>query len=123
MSDTPEKADGLTVLHEMKGAFVESLVRNNKKIREDRAIAIAEDAQTLYKRTVEDTEMKIKKLRRERESMLDLSPTDANSLVLSSDFDGKVFVEKDIDLGLKIRNLEIILEIARSRYVHLFGSM
>lgn len=109
-------------LNEMKGAFVGSLVRNNKKIREDRAIAIAEAAQMLYKREVEDTELKIKQLRRERESMLDLSPTTADSLVMASDFDAKAFVAKDIQLGVSIRNLEITLEIARTRYTHLFES-
>lgn len=109
-------------LEQMKGAFVGSLVRNNKKIREDRAIAIAEAAQMLYKREVEDTELKIKQLKRERESMLDLSPTDAQSLVLATDFDAKKFVEKDIEIGVKIRNLEIVLEIAQKRYSHLFES-
>ena len=107
-------------LEQMKGAFVESLKRNNKKIRDDRAIAIAEDAQMIYKREVEDLQLEIKKLKREREAMLDLSPTDAQSLVLASDFDSKAFVAKDLDLGVKIRNLEIKLEIAEVRYKTLF---
>jgi hypothetical protein len=115
-----EKTELSETLDQMKGAFVGSLVRNNKKIREDRAIAIAEAAQMLYKREVEDTELRIKQLKRERESMLDLSPTDAQSLVLASDFDAKKFVEKDIQLGVSIRNLEITLEIAKTRYIHLF---
>ena len=110
-----------TTLNEMPGAFVGSLVRNNKKIREDRAIAIAEDAQTIYKREVEDIEMKIKKLKRERENMLDLSPTTSDSLVLASDFDAKAFVEKEIKMGVEIRNLQITLDIASERYTHLFG--
>jgi hypothetical protein len=32
-------------LVETKGSFISSLMRNNKKIREDRAIAISEDVQ------------------------------------------------------------------------------
>jgi hypothetical protein len=107
-------------LAELKGAFVGSLVRNNKKIREDRAIAIAEAAEMHYKREVEDTEIKIKAIKREREAMLDLSPKDAQSLILATYFDAKKFVEKDIELGIKIRNLEITLEVARSRYNILF---
>ena len=107
-------------LDNIKGAFVGSLVRNNKKIREDRAIAIAEAAQMIYKREVEDTQLLIKQLKRERESMLDLSPTDAQSLVLASDFNAKEFTAKDIQLGIDIRNLEIKLEIATTRYKHLF---
>lgn len=103
-----------------KGAFTQSLMRNNKKIRQDRAIAIGEDAQMIYKREVEDCELKIKKLKREREAMLDLSPTTADSLVLASDFDAKAFVNKDIEIGIQMRNLEITLEIATKRYAHLF---
>jgi len=113
-------AEGTTPLNEMKGAFVASLVRNNKKIREDRAIAIAESAEMIYKREVEDLTVQIKQLRRERDAMLDLSPENAQSLVLASDFDAKEFVAKDIDLGIKIRNLEIKLEIASTRYKQLF---
>lgn len=107
-------------LSEMTGAFVGSLIRNNKKIREDRAIAIAESAEMIYKREVEDTELQIKQLRRDRDAMLDLSPTDAQSLVLASDFDAKSFVAKDIKFGIDLRNLEIKLEIAKARYAHLF---
>lgn len=112
--------DTLESLNQMGGAFVGSLVRNNKKIREDRAIAIAEEAMMKYKRQVEDLEIKIRQMKRERENMLDLSPTTADSLVLATDFDGSSFVEKDIKLGVDIRNLEIKLEIARSRYEYLF---
>ena len=107
-------------LDAMKGAFVDSLKRNNRKIREDRAVAIAEAAQIIYKREVEDLELEIKRLKRERENMLDLSPSTADSLVLATDFDAKAFVNKDLDLGVKIRNAEIKLEIGRNRLKHLF---
>ena len=110
-----------TDLENMKGAFVESLKRNNSKIKEDRAIAIAEAAELIYKREVEDLGIQIKQIKRERDSMLDLSPKDANSLILASDFNAKEFVSKDIELGLKIRNLEIKLEIAQARYNDLFN--
>ncbi len=115
-----EENGSTAALEDLKGAFVESLKRNNKKIRDDRAIAISEDAQMIYKREVEDIEIKIKRLRRDREAMLDLSPTDAQSLVLASDFNSKDFVAKDIEIGIQIRNLEIKLEIARARYKLLF---
>jgi hypothetical protein len=103
------------------GAFMDSLKRNNRKIRDDRATAIGEDTQLIYKRSMEDLELSIKKMEREQENMLDLSPTDAQSLVLASDFDSNAYVEKDIDLGVKIRNAGIKLEVARKRYAYLFG--
>ena len=104
----------------IEGSFYANLNRNNSKIRGDRAIAITEDAQLLYKREVEDMELRLKKLNRERESMLDLSPTTADSLILASDFNAESFVKKDIDLGVQVRNLEIAISIAKSRYQYLF---
>lgn len=104
------------------GAFLSSLKRNNKKIRDDRAQAIGEDTQLIYKRKIEDLELSVKKMRREQDNMLDLSPADAQSLILASDFDSDEYCKKDIDLGLKIRNSEIMLEIAKNRYEYLFGT-
>lgn len=108
---------------EEPGAFYASLKRNNKQIRDDRAAAIAEDTQLIYKRLIEDLELQIKKMRREQDSMLDLSPTNAQSLVLASDFDSQKYVDKEVDLGIKIRNTLIKLEIARERFSYLFGGM
>lgn len=106
-----------------EGAFVASLKRNNKQIRDDRAQAIAEDTQVMYRRAIEDLEVKIKRMKRDRENMLDLSPTDATSLKLASDFNAEAFVQKDVELGVNIRNAEIRLEIARKQYAHLFGEV
>jgi len=103
------------------GAFYESLVRNNGQIRRDRAAAIFEDARLQCRREVEDLELRLKKLRWERESMLDLSPTDADSLVLASDFNARMFVERDLNIAVQLRNLEIKTQLARARYEHLFG--
>jgi hypothetical protein len=114
-SETPN-----TVTQE-QGAFFSSLKRNNKQIRDDRATAIAEDTQLVYKREIEDLDLSIKKMKREQENMLDLSPTNAQSLILASDFDSATYTKKDIDLGVKIRNAEITLEIARKRFAYLFG--
>ncbi|HRH91223.1 MAG TPA: hypothetical protein PLW01_04830 [Agitococcus sp.] len=105
---------------QQEGAFLLSLKRNNDKIREDRALAIAEDAQLIFKREIEDMAIQLKRLQRERDGLLDLSPTTADSLVLANDFDAKTFVEKDLQLGIQMRNLEIRLEIAKQRYAYLF---
>lgn len=105
-----------------EGAFIASLKRNNEKIREDRATVIAEDTELIFKREIEDLQIGIKRMKRERDNMLDLSPTNAQSLVLASDFNSKEYVEKDLELGVKIRNCEIKLEIAKERYNYLFGA-
>ena len=103
------------------GAFIESLKRNNKQIRDDRATAISEDAQLLFKRAVEDLNVEVRKMERDQENMLDLSPDNSMSLKLASDFNAAEYVAKDIELGVKIRNLKIKLDIAKARYQHLFG--
>lgn len=107
-------------LDELKGSFVVSLRRSNKEIRDDRALAIAEDAELLFKREVEDTTTELKRLKRDRENMLDLGGTDKNKIINPSDFDAKKFVAKDLELGLKIRDCEIKLEILTKRYNELF---
>jgi len=116
-------SDEIDSVVDKKGAFLNSLVRNNKQIRTDRAQAIGEDTEILYKRMIEDLQLDIKRMKRDQENMLDLSPTTAQSLVLASDFNSTEFVEKDIQLGVKIRNLEIKLEIASKRYDYLFGGV
>lgn len=105
----------------MKGAFGESLIRNNSKIKHDRAMEIAESAQIIFKRSIEDLELKVKQYNRDLRGMLDLSPNNALNLVVASDFDATLFVEKDLEIGLKIRNAEIKLDIAKKRYAYLFG--
>lgn len=105
----------------MTGAFIDSLKRNNKQIRDDRAVTIGEDAEMTYKRKIEDMEMEIKKLKRDRDGMLDLSGDNALSLKVATDFDATAFANKDMEIGVTLRNLEIKLEIAKERYAFLFG--
>jgi hypothetical protein len=108
---------------EKQGMFISSLKRNNKQIRDDRASAIADVAQLKYKRKVEDLEMSIRDMKREQDNMLDLSPTNAQSLIIASDFDADAYIAKDLELGVRIRNEEIRLDIAKKRYEFLFGDI
>lgn len=120
MSDTTKTTDVEVDDLEMKGKFFDTLTRTNSKIKKDRAISIAEVAQLKYKRKIEDLEQDQKDLRRDRINALDMSPKDTTSLILASDFNADNFVAKDIEIGLKLRNLEIQLEVARASYKNLF---
>lgn len=104
----------------LKPRFIESLQRNNDKIREDRARTIGEDSELIYRRKVEDIELKIKRLEREQEGLIDISPLDKNSLTFA-DFQPEAFVQRDIELSLIIRNLNIQLEVSLKRFEYLFG--
>lgn len=121
MEDVKKDDKSVGSSDKVEAAFINSLKRNNREIRADRATNISEDTQMEYKREIEDIQVSIKKLSRELENMLDLSPNNTQSLILASNFDSKAFVKKDIEIGLKIRNLEITLEIAKKRYNYLFG--
>lgn len=103
------------------GAFVSSLKRNNKQIKDDRATSIAEDAETAYRRAIEDLIADMRRKRRDRINMLDLSPENTFSLMLGKDFDGKKFVEADTKIGTDLRNMEISLELMQKQYEFLFG--
>ena len=105
---------------DLKHRFIESLQRNNDQIREDRARTIREDSELIYRRKVEDIELKIKRLEREQEGLIDISPLDKNSLTFA-DFQPEAFVQKDIELSLLIRNLNIQLEVSTKRFEYLFG--
>ncbi len=105
---------------ELKSRFIESLKRNNDQIRKDRAYTIGEDSELIYRRTVEDIELRIKRLEREQEGLIDISPLDRNSLTFA-DFSPEEFVQKDMELSLIIRNLNIQLEVTRKRFEYLFG--
>ncbi|WP_445432046.1 hypothetical protein [Chryseobacterium indoltheticum] len=105
---------------DLKPRFIESLQRNNEQIREDRARTIGEDSEFIYRRRVEDIELKIKRMEREQEGLIDISPLDKNSLTFA-DFQPEAFVQKDIELSLLIRNLNIQLEVSTKRFEYLFG--
>lgn len=107
--------------NENLAVFMEYLVRNNRQIRSDRAEVIAEDTQITFRRKIEDIELRIKKLKRQRDNMLDLAPDHALSLKLAENFSATKFVDDDMKLGLAIRNEEIKLKIAVDRYNLLFG--
>lgn len=106
---------------EITGAFIESLKRNNKQIRDDRAMSIVEDSELRYRRAIEDIKVDIRKMKRDQENMLDLSPESAISLKLASDFDAGAYVVKDLELSRKIFNAEVQLELAEKRFAYLFG--
>ena len=104
-----------------EGMFLNSLQRNNSQIRKDIAASIADTAQLKYRRKVEDLQMELKNMKRDQDNMLDLSPTNAQSLIVASDFDADSYVAKDLKLGVDIRNTEIKLQVAKERYKILFG--
>lgn len=65
--------------------------------------------------------MDLRKIDVSKNDLMDLSPTDANSLILVGDFDEKLFVDKILQLGVKEREIKIKLEVAQTAYNELFN--
>lgn len=107
----------------VKGAFKSDLMRSFKQLKEARAESVVEDAEILYKRKIEDLCKNLRQYERDREDMiLELSPSSVgSSTVVPLDFRIDVLLEKDIELGKKKREDEIILEIVLDRYQRMFG--
>lgn len=116
---TPTDVD--TELAGKHGRFASTLTRNNKKIRADRALTIIDAAQMKYKREIEDSMLKIKKIKRIMEAQLDLSPTDANSLKLVDEFDESDFVSRRREGLRSIFQEEVLLKEMIEDYKELFG--
>lgn len=55
---------------DLKPRFIQSLQRNNDQIREDRARTIGADSELIYRRRVEDIELKINRLKENRKASL-----------------------------------------------------
>ena len=106
---------------EIKGTLYQSLDRSNKQIRAERGEALAEQLETSFRRNVEDIRYDMKDLKRQRTNMFDFSPTNSQSLVMAKDVEARSIMKADNEISLKIRNLQIRLDIAEERYLDLFG--
>ena len=104
-----------------KGALHQSLHRNLDQVKTDRADSIHEEIEIFFRREIEDLRLEIKSLKSDQDAQLDLSPDDANALVNSKNFDARQFIDREFEFLYKIKQKEITLELAESRYEHLFG--
>lgn len=103
-----------------KGLLGASILRNASKIKEERGIAVFKQLERCYKRKVEDLEYKLDRLQDERLAMLDMSPTNSQSLILAKEVDPDEFYRNHFDITMKIRTAKIELEEAREQYNSLF---
>ena len=106
-----------------KNAFKNSLLRSFKDLKTAKAIAVTEDLETSYRRSIEDYCKILCNIEREREDfILNLAPTSiGTNSVVPTGFNTDKFLTEDINLGLKQRETIIHLEIVLDRYQRLFG--
>lgn len=108
---------------ENKGVIFRDLARNAKTIRNDRAEAILEDLEITFERKIKDLELKIKRLKRDRKSLSDMSPDNVTSIIRIDDFNAEDFYESYRKKTLEIRNLlvEYRLMVAHKKYLLIDG--
>lgn len=107
---------------EVKNGAFESLLRESgKQIRDRRAQNLSEDAKMAYKTYVENLGYDVRRLEREQEDALDLSPDNVFSIISAKNFEPDVFTQKDVDLGVRIRNAKVKFITAARRFQFLFG--
>lgn len=103
-----------------EGKFVTNLKRTNSQLRADRGKAIEKSAEKFFRRYVEDLKDQLESLIDDRENCLDVNPSNTTAILRKSDFDSAKFVEQDMEMSLKIRNLRIQIDVAQARYDELF---
>lgn len=113
--------DTKTNLEQNKGAFENLLRESGKQIRDRRAQNLSEDAKMAYKTYVENLGYDVRRLEREQEDALDLSPDNVFSIISAKNFEPDVFTQKDVDLGVRIRNAKVKFITAAKRFQFLFG--
>lgn len=107
--------------NKIKGALQQSLDRNSKTIRADRAEQIADDTRLEYRRKIEDLQRDIKKLQRTNAALLDMSPDNTTSIISSKNFEPVDFVETRAQNSIEIYKKEKELEIVSKDFELLFG--
>lgn len=111
----------MTDIKDLKGALGQSLARNSKQIKLDRAMNIHRTGEKEFRRRIEDLDDRIINLSQERDSLLDMSPDDANKLTIGTDFRASEFYEAVRKFTLQIRETKVELDEMKAQYEYIFG--
>lgn len=103
------------------GLFEDSLKRNFKQIREDRASIMTRSSLSVYKGKIDKLYLDLDKLEIDRNNLLDFAGDSTTRIVSLEQFDADVFCSKDEEITLKMRELRIRIEELTQRYKALFG--
>jgi hypothetical protein len=107
--------------HENQGSNWKFTMGDKKTDRSDRAPAAFKEAESVYRREIKNLELLIRQLKREQEKIAENPPTDDQASEIASAIDSGAYVSKEVKLGVKIRDLETMLKLAKKRFQFLFG--
>jgi hypothetical protein len=80
------------------------------------------EPQSIYKREIHNLARLIQYLKKQKEDLARMTPTEAETSEITDAIDSGAYVSKEIEIGVKIRDLEKKLELAKKRYQFLFGA-
>ena len=106
--------------HENPGSDIAFTMGDEKPKVSKRAAAASKDAATLYKREMQNLERLIGLLKKERDTMARRPLTDKQTSEITDAIDSGAYVSREIEIGVKIRDLEKKLDTARKRFQFLF---
>ena len=105
-----------------QGKFTSMLSRSNKDLRKDRAALITETAETKFRRLLEDLDQECRTLEIDRANLLDVNPSNTQTILNPSDFDADDFVNRSMKYGLLLREKKIRRDIVQLQYEEYFGT-
>ena len=117
----PKGRDMIGNNYKNRGSNIAFSMGNKKPTGSERETAGSEDAKSLYKREIQSLAHLINLLKMELEDISNLTPTDEQTKEITNAIDSGAYVSKEIEIGVKIRDLEKKLETARKRFQFLFG--
>ncbi len=78
--------------------------------------------QSIYKSEIQKLERLIQRLKNQQKDLAGIMPTEAETSEITDAIDCGAYVSKEIEIGVKIMDLEKKLETAKKRYQFLFGT-
>jgi hypothetical protein len=81
-----------------------------------------QEPQSIYKREIQNLARLIQYLKKQQEDLAAKTPTEAETSEITDAIDSGAYVSKEIEIAVKIRDLEKKLELAKKRYQFLFGT-
>jgi hypothetical protein len=95
---------------------------DEKPASRDETTPPGQESQLLYKREIQNLARLIQYLKKQQEDLAGMTPTETETSEITDAIDSGAYVSKEIEIGVKIRDLEKKLESAKKRYQFLFGT-
>ena len=80
------------------------------------------EPKAIYRREIQELARLIQYLKKQQEDLAGMALTEAEASEIADAIDSGAYVSKEIEIGVKIRDLEKKLELAKKRYQFLFGT-